>query len=199
MSAHVFIDDESAISYTTSRDLTGRGASGSKRATTGIPWVMEGVRSGSELASVEDPAWPELAARFARTKNARIIPISRDAGLKVLNRLQVTARSMLGALALNCGGVILDYGWLRILGGGGEGLWSLADANQPEGPVPGRPSPGSLVVALDVLGGIFAINGETSHARLGEWSCPASAADSCIAYWRRRPISPRRRRCSTYW
>ena len=53
---------------------------------------------------------PELAAAFPRTKNARIIPISRDADLKVLNRLQVTARSTLGALAFNCGGAILDYG-----------------------------------------------------------------------------------------
>lgn len=62
---------------------------------------------------MEDPAWPELAARFAGAENARVIPISRPAGPKVLNRLQVTARSTLGALALNCGGVILDHGWLR--------------------------------------------------------------------------------------
>ena len=129
---------------------------------------MEGVRSGSELASVEDPAWPELAATFARIKTARLIPISRDAGLQVLSRLQVTARSTLGALALNCGGVVLDYGWLRILGGGGEGLWSLADANQLEEPVPGRQPPGSLVVAVDVLGGIFAINGGDLPFAAGE-------------------------------
>lgn len=139
---------------------------------------MGGVRPASELASVEDPAWPELAAKFARTENARVIPISRQAGLKVLNRLQVTARSSLGALALNCGGVILDHGWLRILGGGGEGLWSVADANQLEEPVPGRPSPGSLVVALDVLGGIFAINGGDlpfAAAEIGYWAPDALA------------------------
>ena len=139
---------------------------------------MGGVRSGSELASVEDPAWPDLAARFARTKNARVIAISRPAGLKVLHRLQVTARSTLGALALNCGGVILDYGWLRILGGGGEGLWSLAAANQLEEPVPETLPPGSLVVALDVLGGIFAINGGDlpfAAAEVGYWAPDALA------------------------
>ena len=112
--------------------------------------------------------WPELEARLARTENARVIAVSRDVGLEVLNRLQVTAHSTLGALALNCGGVILDHGWLRILGGGGEGLRSIADVNRLEEPAPGDQPPGSLVVALDVLGGIFAVNGADLPFAAGE-------------------------------
>ena len=35
----------------------------------------------------------------------------------MLSRLQVTARSMMGALALSSGGMLVDHGWVRLLGG----------------------------------------------------------------------------------
>ncbi|MFD0631575.1 DUF2625 family protein [Catenulispora yoronensis] len=70
---------------------------------------------------------------------------------------------MLGAVTLNCGGLVLDHGWVRVYGGGSGrdgALPSLARVNGfPEEFDPGwRPSSG-LVVGHDVLGGVFALNG----------------------------------------
>ena len=79
--------------------------------------------------------------------------------------MQVTTRSALG-------GLLVDDGWLRILGGRTDQLVDLAtidgldDPNEQVGPR------GHLVVGQDVLGGYFAINGGDLPADPGE-----------IAYW----------------
>ena len=71
----------------------------------------------------------------------------------VLLSLQVTTRSPLGAIAYETGGILVDDGWLRILGSGHGKLGrNIATWNE------GR-AQGFLLVADDVLGGFFAING----------------------------------------
>lgn len=75
--------------------------------------------------------------------------------MQVLEALQVTARSPLGALALNTGALLADNGWFRILGGGAEGIPDLATVNS----LPSVQSPPHLTIAWDVLGGQFAVDG----------------------------------------
>lgn len=121
---------------------------------------MSNPRAQAELADVDDPAWPELEASIKDSQlPVEVISIPPDQGRTVLHQLQVTARSTLGALALNTGGLLIDHGWLRILGGGGQDLPSLATANNLDSPgeVPGPPP--LMTVAFDVLGGHFAIDG----------------------------------------
>lgn len=113
------------------------------------------TRTADELADVPDPAWPEILSAVSSRAGARAIPLRRERGMHVLEALQVTARSPLGALALNTGGLIVDHGWFRIFGGGGEGMPDLASANA----LPASGSPPYLNVAHDVLGGRFAIDG----------------------------------------
>ncbi|HEY4458130.1 MAG TPA: DUF2625 family protein [Pseudonocardiaceae bacterium] len=104
----------------------------------------------SDLLAVDDPAWPHLRAMLDRaTVPVTVLPVDQQAGEDVLHRLQVTARSWLGAFALHAGAVLVDHGWLRMLGGGTVDLPDLASTSEP----------GFLVIALDVLGGRFAING----------------------------------------
>lgn len=117
-------------------------------------------RPAHDLADVDDPAWPDvLAAVRASAVPVRVLDVTPEDGLRTLHRLQVTARSVLGALALRCGGLVLDHGWLRVLGGGGDGLVSLADANGIGEPPAGDAPPPHLVVALDAVGGVFAVDG----------------------------------------
>lgn len=65
-----------------------------------------------------------------------------------LSTLEVTTRSWLGAVVANSGGLLVDHGWLRVLGSGhGELpdiLWQA------------EPSSRWLTVAVDVLGGHYA-------------------------------------------
>jgi hypothetical protein len=125
----------------------------------------------SELTDVDEPAWPGLVALVdAAPLPVVVLPVVPDEARGVLYRLQVTARSVLGALALNCGGLLIDHGWLRILGGGGEGLPDLATVNDL-GSQTYSPPP-YLTVAFDVLGGRFAVDGGGLGIQPGE-----------ICYW----------------
>ncbi|WP_454044700.1 DUF2625 family protein [Cellulosimicrobium sp. Marseille-Q8652] len=130
------------------------------------------VRTAAELAAVDDPAWPTLARMLGRA-GVDIVPAPAWS-LEVLFRLQVTVRSTLGALALHTGGVLVDGGWLRLLGGGGAGLPDLASVNGLGEPGEDTTVPSVLVVAYDVLGGTFAINGGGLAGPLGNvhWFAP---------------------------
>jgi hypothetical protein len=80
-----------------------------------------------------------------------------------LEAVQVTVGSFLGALVAECGGLVIDDGWLRVLGAGAEGLPGVHEAT----PLAGEP-PSHLDIAWDVLGGRFAINGGGLPAPQGE-------------------------------
>ncbi|MFG2310736.1 DUF2625 family protein [Streptomyces sp. NPDC048566] len=136
------------------------------------------MRELSELTDVAEPAWP-LLARALDTSGVsmEVLPVDPALGRATLQQLQVTARSWLGGMVLECGGVVLDSGWVRIYGspaedapaglpGGSTDLPSLADVNDfPEHVDPAwRPAGGGLVVGHDVLGGVFALNGPDPEA-----------------------------------
>ncbi|MGW2471703.1 DUF2625 family protein [Streptomyces sp. NPDC001665] len=123
------------------------------------------MRALDELTEVEDPAWPLFLEEMARAAApVEVLPGDPGAGRATLWQLQVSARSNLGGLALNCGGLLVDGGWLRVFGspapGAAHGVPGLAAVNAmpAEADPAWRPGPG-LVVAHDVLGGVFAVNG----------------------------------------
>ncbi|MFD4427974.1 DUF2625 family protein [Nocardia sp. NPDC058497] len=131
--------------------------------------IVSSIRSFQELAYVDDPAWPGLRDLLnSSSVPTTVLPPSADQARNTLFRLQVTARSMLGALALNTGGLLVDHGWLRVLGGGCDGLPDLASVNRLGEPGQQAQPPSALVVAIDVLGGRFAVNGGTLPAEPGE-------------------------------
>src|SRR3954465_6506482 len=111
----------------------------------------------------------------ASPRDVRVLPAPAEDRGRCLLRLQVTTRSPLGALAWETGGLLLDHGWLRILGGGTDVLPDLASASGLDGGAARAPAPGLaggpppfLVVAQDVLGGIFAVNGGGLPTEPGE-------------------------------
>ncbi|MGX7673836.1 DUF2625 family protein [Plantactinospora sp. DSM 117369] len=131
------------------------------------------MRTPEELAAFSDPAWRALETELLSNKRITILPISSDAGRESLYRLQVTTRSRMGALSLHTGGLLVDDGWLRILGGGGDsGLPSLAEANGLPGD---EQPPAALLVGYDVLGGRFEVNGPDPAAS----GRPGGAGDVC--------------------
>ena len=103
------------------------------------------------------------------TKNGyEILPRDEDRAQSELLGLQVTTRSPMGALVYGCGGVVIESGWLRVLGSGCErinrGIYSfnLGKSFSESGQMPSY-----LLVADDVLGGFFAINGGTFCGKSG--------------------------------
>jgi hypothetical protein len=119
-------------------------------------------RTLNELMGVDDPAWPEVASWF-NSASVSVQQVGTDANWSaaVLERLQVTLRSALGAQAFHTGGVFLDYKWLRLLGCGSQQIpLDVVSLTERLGFWPNAAEPPTAVAfAIDVLGGVFAING----------------------------------------
>lgn len=114
----------------------------------------------AELTHTDDPAWPALRGWLGdAARPAVVLPVDRARGEATLVALQVSLQTTLGAVARYTGGLVIDQGWLRLLGAGGErvgdGLvaWNGLEAEAE------RAMPGALIVAHDALGGFFAVNG----------------------------------------
>lgn len=127
------------------------------------------VRPISQLIEHLEPAWPAVKEAIDTAPTfVTVLPVDRAQAERVLVRLQVTTRSVLGALAYETGGILVDGGWLRILGGGAAGLPDLATANAIVDMPPPLAIPGALIVAHDVVGGRFAVNDDAFAGRPGE-------------------------------
>lgn len=115
------------------------------------------MRTYQELLS-DDPLLPLLLASARDAKNHVEIlpPPDANARERGLLDLQVTTRSMIGGLVHDTGGVLVDRGHVRHLGGGSARLPRVLGAWNTTLEVPIHHF---MVVADDVLGGMFAING----------------------------------------
>ncbi len=132
----------------------------------------EVVRDIVELTEVDDPGWPVVTEAIAEGgTECVVLPPDPDACRATLLQLQVTVRSLLGAVVLNTGGMVLHHGWLRVYGGSGGSMPSVAEVNGFPAEVDRSWAPAAgLVLAHDVLGGVFALNGVdcARHGRPGE-------------------------------
>lgn len=106
-----------------------------------------------ELINAADPAITLVKELIEKsTRNCQLLPPSDDRA-EVLLGLQVTTRSTLGAVAYETGGILIDDGWLRILGSGHPLLSrNILEWNTLH-------SAGHLLVADDAAGGFFSVNG----------------------------------------
>ena len=115
------------------------------------------------LAESDPSTWDSLRQRFAEA-GAVVLDGPVTDGEVLLASLGVSDHSTLGALVANCGGVVIDHGWLRMFAGGSAAMPSLLEANRGTD----HAIVDHLVVAFDILGGRFAINGNSDRAAPGE-------------------------------
>jgi len=127
------------------------------------------MRTLNELTSVEDPAWPDVQAWIANAPEVVVLPAEREDADAALQQLQVTVRSPMGAIVHHTGGLLVDHGWLRVLGAGHPRLnRSLPGWNHGRVPFDSAGRPALLLIADDVLGGHFAVNGGALGDDLGK-------------------------------
>jgi hypothetical protein len=117
-------------------------------------------RSLRELVNQSDPMWPIIEGWMASAgERAKALPVERHQAETTLLALDVTIRSPLGAMAFETGGILVDHGWLRLLGASSARMrddllaWNGLTSNS----VPHALS-GAMIVAHDVVGGFFAAN-----------------------------------------
>src|ERR1700754_4174883 len=76
------------------------------------------MRTLEELIDRDAPDIPLVRQWLAQSSRPiELLPPSERNG-EVLVGLQVTTRSPVGAIAYETGGILVDHGWLRILGSG---------------------------------------------------------------------------------
>jgi hypothetical protein len=98
---------------------------------------------------MEQSAWPEVAAAIAAAPYPiRVLPANPDRAAACLTALGLTTTSWFGALVAKAGGVLIDHGWVRVLGSGHDGLPDVVSQADAEARV--------LTVGYDVLGGQIA-------------------------------------------
>lgn len=121
-----------------------------------------GTRKLEELINTDEPGI-ELLKQFVSEAEipCELLPPGPERENALLY-LQVTTRSPLGALAYDTGGLLIDNGWLRLLGSGHPKLpRSLHEWNSP------RTDGAFYLVGDDAAGGFYAINGGAFGDDLG--------------------------------
>ena len=119
------------------------------------------MRPVDELINKTDPGWPLVQQWISKAINAvEVLSCDTIKAKDALYKTQVTTRSPMGALIHSTGGLLIDGGWLRILGSGSSKLdRTLPDWNKGKSFKEFGEPPSFLLIADDAAGGFFAVNG----------------------------------------
>lgn len=112
-----------------------------------------------QLIDRNDPAWPMVQGWLRAAVNPTMVltPSEPDRSNTLLD-LQVSTQSTLGSIAYETGGILVDYGWIRILGSGHPKLtrsvteWNKAIWGDEEIDYP------YYLIADDAVGGFYALD-----------------------------------------
>jgi hypothetical protein len=118
------------------------------------------MRALNELINRDDPGWIYVREWIDSAKNRiEILPVDTLKAKLALYNTRVTSRSPMGAIVLMTGGILVDHGWIRILGSGSEKLSrSLPDWNKGKAFEEFGEPASFLLIADDVIGGFFILN-----------------------------------------
>ncbi|MCY9584689.1 DUF2625 domain-containing protein [Paenibacillus alvei] len=121
------------------------------------------VEEGNEIMNnaVNEQTWKEILQLFENGNN-RINVLSADPvrGKNTGAILQVSERSYIGAIARHSGGVLVDGGWIKLLGSGNDAVFGdLLSWNGFGDDIGIMPLHGACMIAYDLAGGFFALNG----------------------------------------
>ncbi|MEO8517470.1 MAG: DUF2625 domain-containing protein [Flavobacterium sp.] len=119
------------------------------------------MKEVNELINEKDSGWPFVKEWIASAKNkVEILSVNKQTAKETLYKTQVTTRSPMGSIIYETGGLLIDNGWIRILGSGNEKLkrtlpdWNLGKSFKNFG----EQAP-FLLIADDAIGGFFLLNG----------------------------------------
>lgn len=127
------------------------------------------MRTVEELTS-DASGWPLLQQEIAEAKNkVEVLKATTGQSKEAIYQTQVTTHSYMGALVYFTGGLLIDNGWIRILGSGNPKLnRSLPGWNKGKSFKEFGEKPSFLLIADDAVGGFFAINGGKFAQDLGQ-------------------------------
>ncbi|MEO7522796.1 MAG: DUF2625 domain-containing protein [Ferruginibacter sp.] len=126
-----------------------------------LVFAQNNMRPVEELISRNEPGWKILQKWIdSSTNDVVVLPTDTITSKEALFKTQVTTHSPLGSIIYFTGGLLIDHGWIRILGSGkGRLTRSVPDWNKGKSFQEFGDAPGFLLIADDVVGGFFAMNG----------------------------------------
>ena len=129
-----------------------------------ITFVTNGqnkMKSAEELIDKKDPGWVIVEGWIKTAKNkVEILPVDELKAKEALFHTQVTTRSPMGAIVFMTGGLLIDDGWIRILGSGNSKFnRTLPDWNKGKSFNEFGETPPFLLIADDAIGGFYLLNG----------------------------------------
>lgn len=120
-----------------------------------------------DLINTEEPGWKIVQEWIDEAKNhVEILPSSSPQREEALLATQVTTHSPLGSIVYDTGGMLIDHGWIRIIGSGHPRLnRSLPRWNEELFKTSFYEVP-YIIVGDDAIGGFYALdNGYLGQAR----------------------------------
>lgn len=118
------------------------------------------MRPVDQLINKTESGWTVVKQWIDSAKNkVEILPVDTLKAKDALYKTQVTTRSIIGAIVYSTGGLLIDNGWIRILGSGSSKMKrTLPDWNKGKAFNEFGEPPAFFLVADDAAGGYFAIN-----------------------------------------
>lgn len=137
---------------------------------TSVLFSQTKIRPIEELINENDSGWQYVKEDINSAKNkVEVLSTSNDKAKDALFKTQVTTRSAMGSIVYKTGGILIDNGWIRILGSGNEKLQrTLPDWNLGKSYFNIGDPQSFLLIADDVIGGFFILNGGDLGTDLGK-------------------------------
>lgn len=128
------------------------------------------MRNIEELICEDRSTWTLIKQWIENSnKQITILPVNKSKAEEELLKLQVTTKSPLGTVIYETGGILFDNGWLRFLGSGCDFMKrSLSSWNLIDEDCKCKRIEGSILIADDILGGFFALNGGAFDGKIGD-------------------------------
>jgi hypothetical protein len=115
----------------------------------------------NDLIKNDDSAWNSIKLLIDSAMNKVIVlPSDIQQARNAIYTLQMPAKTPIGTIVFKTGGLLINNGWIRILGSGSNELnRTLAAWNKGKTVQEIASEHSFLLIADDVIGGFFAING----------------------------------------
>lgn len=128
------------------------------------------MRPLNDLIDKADPAWKFIQEWILSAKNkVEVLPVNATHANEALYKTQVTTHSPMGTIVFMTGGLLIDDGWIRILGSGNSKLnRTLPDWNKGKSFNEFGEVPSFLLIADDAIGGFYILNGGALGKDLGK-------------------------------
>jgi hypothetical protein len=127
-----------------------------------LPLLAQGPRKKTvtDLLEKNEPAWNLVQQWIKEADNkVEVLPKTTSKADAELVKSQVSTKAPLGAVIYETGGILIDGGWIRILGSGSSKLKrGLMEWNKGKSYIKDNDQPSFLLIADDPIGGFFAIN-----------------------------------------